>query len=148
MGEKRRVHAITSVPRALSADVHSRTVRYLVSMAVRTGCLFGALLTTGVLRWVMITGAIVLPYIAVVAANAGRERPQSADSLMQEEAPSIGADASQGGDAGGAAHSNGATSSRADGTGQASAGSGNGGSAAKPTVPPGLPVDLRGGYLR
>ena len=28
----------------------------------------------GVLRWVLIVGAVVLPYFAVVIANAGRER--------------------------------------------------------------------------
>ncbi len=69
--------------RPLSEDVHDRLVRYLISMSIRTGCLVGILFTEGWLRWVMAVGAIIVPYIAVVAANAGKERPKKADTLME-----------------------------------------------------------------
>lgn len=120
---KPKVYAITSVGRSLGADVHDRTVRYLISMAVRTACVFGVVLTTGWLRWLMIVGAVVLPYLAVVAANAGRERPSPADSL----AP--------------------------DGTAEGLlllSDSPEQPPAARPTTyaGPGVPIDLRGGYLR
>src|SRR5699024_7366168 len=82
VGKKRDVHAITSVGRPLSEDVHGRVVRYLISMSIRTGCLVGIFFTDGWLRWVMAAGAILLPYIAVIAANAGKERPKEADSLL------------------------------------------------------------------
>jgi hypothetical protein len=49
-------------------------VRYLVSMGVRTACFLLAVVVHGPLRWVFVLAAIVLPYIAVVFANAGRER--------------------------------------------------------------------------
>jgi len=49
-------------------------VRYLVSMGVRTACFLLAVVVHGPLRWVFVLAAIVLPYLAVVFANAGRER--------------------------------------------------------------------------
>ncbi|HLV05806.1 DUF3099 domain-containing protein [uncultured Georgenia sp.] len=82
MSRKRDVHAITSVGRPLSEDVHGRLVRYLISMSIRTGCFVAILFTDGWLRWVMAAGAIVLPYVAVIFANAGRERPKEADTLI------------------------------------------------------------------
>lgn len=82
------MQSITSVGRPLSQDVHDRTVRYLVSMGIRTGCIIGAYLVEGWLTWVMIAGAVVLPYLAVVAANAGQERPRPTDTLLgQPELP-------------------------------------------------------------
>jgi hypothetical protein len=49
-------------------------VRYLVSMGVRTVCFLLAVVVHGPLRWAFVAAAIVLPYLAVVFANAGRER--------------------------------------------------------------------------
>jgi hypothetical protein len=85
VSRKQRVHAITSVGRPLSEDVHGRAVRYVISMAIRSGCLVGILFTEGWLRWVMVAGAVLLPYFAVVLANAGKERPAPADTLMAHQ---------------------------------------------------------------
>ena len=68
------VYRITSVRRSHLEETHQRTVRYLVSMGVRTACFLLAVVVHGPLRWVFVLAAIVLPYIAVVFANAGRER--------------------------------------------------------------------------
>lgn len=67
------VHRITSAPRSHADDQHSRVVQYLVSMTVRAACLVLAFVVPGPLRWVFIAGAVLLPYVAVVLANAGRE---------------------------------------------------------------------------
>jgi hypothetical protein len=48
-------------------------VRYLVSMVIRTVCFVLAIFVDGPWRWVFIAGAVFLPYVAVVFANAGRE---------------------------------------------------------------------------
>lgn len=58
----------------LSDDVAQRTRRYLIQMGVRVACFLGAVLVDHWTRWVLLAGAVVLPYIAVVLANAGRER--------------------------------------------------------------------------
>ena len=68
------VHRVSGVRRPLSEDVQGRTRRYLISMAIRTACFVGAVIADGWLRWVLMAGAVFLPYIAVVVANAGRER--------------------------------------------------------------------------
>jgi hypothetical protein len=68
------VYRITSAAGSHSADMQQRAVRYLLSMGVRTLCVILVIVVPGPLRWVFAVGAIVLPYIAVVAANAAGER--------------------------------------------------------------------------
>jgi hypothetical protein len=83
------VPRITSARRTLTEDVDRRTHRYLVSMSIRTVCLVLAVLVEGPLRWVLLAGAIVLPYVAVVLANAGREPDRAPDALLPPtDAPS------------------------------------------------------------
>ena len=69
---------ITSAQRALSDEQAGRTRKYLISMGVRTACVIGAIFVPGWPRWVLIAGAVVLTYLAVVIANAGRERDHGA----------------------------------------------------------------------
>ena len=71
------VHQITGARRGVRDDVNSRTRRYLASMGVRTVCFLLAVVTDGWLRWVMVAAAVILPYVSVVFANAGRERIES-----------------------------------------------------------------------
>ena len=71
-------HTITSAQRALSDEQAGRTRKYLISMGIRTACVIGAIFIPGWPRWVLIAGAVVLPYLAVVIANAGRERDDGA----------------------------------------------------------------------
>jgi len=49
-------------------------VRYLISMGIRTACFVLAVFVEGPIRWVLVAAAVVLPYVSVVFANAGRER--------------------------------------------------------------------------
>lgn len=55
-------------------DQRQRARRYLISMAIRTVCFVGAIFADGWLRWALVMGAVFLPYVAVVMANAGRSR--------------------------------------------------------------------------
>ena len=68
------VYRITSAAGSRSADMQQRAGRYLMSMGIRTLCVVLVVIVPGPLRWVFAAGAIVLPYIAVVAANAAGER--------------------------------------------------------------------------
>jgi hypothetical protein len=70
------VFTITGAQRALSQEQTGRTRRYLISMGIRTACVLGAIVVPGWPRWVLIAGAVVLPYLAVVVANAGRENDE------------------------------------------------------------------------
>lgn len=67
------VFRVTSAQTPLSQEQKARTKRYLISMSIRTVCFLGAIVASGWLRWTLLIGAIVLPYVAVIMANAGRE---------------------------------------------------------------------------
>lgn len=70
------VVSITSVRRALSEDVEARSRRYLFSMIVRMICLVAMLIVPNwPARVALACGAVVIPAIAVLVANAGREKP-------------------------------------------------------------------------
>jgi hypothetical protein len=76
------VFTITDAQRGLTPDQEGRARRYLFSMGLRTVCFVGAVITTGWLRWALIVGAVTLPYLAVVVANAGRERTKDPETSM------------------------------------------------------------------
>jgi len=65
----------TSLPRAPRDEVTSRSARYLIMMGVRVLCflLMVFVQPLGWWTWVFGAGAIFLPYIAVVLANAGQD---------------------------------------------------------------------------
>lgn len=73
MANKPQVHRITNVSQGLKAQQAQRSRRYLWSMFIRMVCFVTALFTDGVWRWSLLVGSLVLPWIAVVLANAGRE---------------------------------------------------------------------------
>ena len=74
---KQQVFSITSAAESQSADRLRREKRYAISMGIRTVCFVGGVVLAmqpmpwAVLGWVMFAGALFLPYIAVVFANAG-----------------------------------------------------------------------------
>jgi hypothetical protein len=71
------VHLVTQARRPLSEDIRYRQHRYLIMMGIRTLCLAICIaLFVAHLRWLILipaVGAILIPYIAVVFANGGRE---------------------------------------------------------------------------
>lgn len=63
---------ITTAPRSHTQDVRGRTRRYLISMGIRTLCFILTVVFMGHwYTWVFLAGAVFLPYVAVVLANAG-----------------------------------------------------------------------------
>ncbi|PSL03646.1 Protein of unknown function (DUF3099) [Haloactinopolyspora alba] len=70
--------SVTTAAAGNSTDVSGRQRRYLIMMGIRIACLPLAVVTDGWLRWIFIVGAVVLPYVAVVVANATR-RPASGE---------------------------------------------------------------------
>lgn len=77
------VYRVTDARVPLSKDQAARHRRYLISMSIRSSCFVLCILTEGWLRWAFFIGAMVLPWIAVVIANAGRENaPGAADTTQ------------------------------------------------------------------
>jgi uncharacterized membrane protein YgcG len=71
------VHLVTQARRPMSEDIRYRQRRYLIMMGIRTICFAIAIvLFVAHLRWLILipaVGAILIPYIAVIFANGGRE---------------------------------------------------------------------------
>ncbi|GHE88456.1 DUF3099 domain-containing protein [Streptomyces griseoluteus] len=86
MGKQRgEVFRITGARTGLAEDVRGRQRRYVISMSIRTVAVILAASLWNVERYVAIVALVLgaaLPYIAVVIANAGRERPQSLPSTF------------------------------------------------------------------
>lgn len=69
---------ITSAAPNARQEMAGRQRRYLLSMSLRTICFVGAVLVGDIwLRWVLVAGAVVLPYVAVVAANIATRKTDS-----------------------------------------------------------------------
>jgi hypothetical protein len=84
-GEPAEVFTITDAQRPLSVEQAGRTRRYLISMGIRTACVIAAIFVPGWPRWVLIAGAVVLPYLAVVVANAGRENDEPGQAGVSQQ---------------------------------------------------------------
>lgn len=87
-----QVPSITSAPEPLADDQARRTRRYLVQMGVRL-VFFLAAVSIYVggwapvwVMWAMMAAAVVLPYSAVLFANAGRDRTSYDTSPVTEQA--------------------------------------------------------------
>jgi len=99
MRQEPEVFSISKVETSLTQDQTGRQRRYLISMGLRTACFVGGVLSQGTLRWTLIVGAVLLPYFAVVIANAGRERggwagpgdfvPLGSDAIESGQNPKI-----------------------------------------------------------
>lgn len=68
------VQSVTTAPRRAADDLNARMKHYLITMGIRTACFVLAFLTSGWVRWTCVALAVVLPYIAVVFANARSPR--------------------------------------------------------------------------
>lgn len=79
------VFSITSAPESHSSELGTREKRYAISMLIRTLCFVGAVIVSGPLRWVLIAGAVFLPYTAVILANAGVRRKSAGPSPFGPE---------------------------------------------------------------
>jgi hypothetical protein len=69
---------ITTAAESRDADIAIRQRRYLISMGIRTLCFVGAIVASlAGIHWlwpILIVAALVLPYVAVVMANATTRR--------------------------------------------------------------------------
>lgn len=83
--------AVTSLPRAPRDEARERVRHYAITMGIRTVCfiLVFTVQPMGWWTWVFAIAAAVLPYIAVVFANAGDDSvPTGVESpLVELEGP-------------------------------------------------------------
>ncbi|MGW6274243.1 MULTISPECIES: DUF3099 domain-containing protein [unclassified Streptomyces] len=80
-----QVFRITGARQGLADDVRGRQRRYVISMSIRTLSVIAAAVLWNVERHVALVAlvlGILLPYISVVIANAGRENAPSLPSTF------------------------------------------------------------------
>jgi hypothetical protein len=74
---KQQVFSITTAAESQTDDRVRREKRYAASMIIRTLCFLGGVVLVmqpmpwAVAGWLMFVGAVFLPYVAVIFANAG-----------------------------------------------------------------------------
>jgi hypothetical protein len=81
------VQSVTSAPASGSDDQGHRIKRYLLTMGIRVVCGALAVVTEGWVRWAFVALAVVLPYIAVVMANAVGPRSGQSVAPVDHTAP-------------------------------------------------------------
>jgi predicted tellurium resistance membrane protein TerC len=81
--------SITSAGPSLSEDQTGRARRYFISMMIRTVCFILTVILPTPYRWVALAGALLLPYVAVIVANAGRETIQKRTVFFDEGAKAL-----------------------------------------------------------
>jgi hypothetical protein len=89
--EQEPSYQITAAPTSHTDDLGVRYRKYVISMLIRTACFLCFAFIDHWSRWIFIGGAVFLPYVAVVLANAGRESrgpaPESFDVTAQAARP-------------------------------------------------------------
>jgi len=87
--DENEVFDITSAQKSLSTDQPGRQRRYFISMMVRTACFILTVILPSPFRWFALAGAVFLPYIAVVIANAGRETIVPGAAILKKKPRSL-----------------------------------------------------------
>lgn len=78
---------VTTAPENLQQEQSGRIRRYLLAMAIRTVCFVAAVPLHGWARWTAVGMAVLLPYFAVVMANAVRPRAAGAVEDVRWHSP-------------------------------------------------------------
>lgn len=81
---------ITTAATSRADDIAARQRRYVISMTIRTLCVVGAVAVGDIwLRWVLLAGAVFLPYVAVVMANVGDTRDDAFELRDSDHRPAL-----------------------------------------------------------
>ena len=82
-----KAQSITSLGQSPEVERRSRMIKYTVAMTIRVVCIVAALFVQGWLMWLAFAGAILLPYFAVVLANAQDSRSHKLDAVVKVAKP-------------------------------------------------------------
>lgn len=87
MRHTRNAPSVTSLPQSPQDEARGRVRHYAITMGIRTVCfiLMAVVYPVGWWTFVFAAGAIFLPYIAVISANAGSDSiPMAVESPVLE----------------------------------------------------------------
>ena len=87
-GRRRSAPLITDARMGTSEEMSSRIRRYTITMAFRAACFISMIFVHGAFRWVLFACAVLLPFIAVIAANQVDQHFRAGKKKMTHALPS------------------------------------------------------------
>lgn len=78
---------ITDARTAHTDEMHQRLVKYSVAMGIRMVCLILIFVLDGWLKIIAVAGAVLLPWFAVIIANAGSDTTNEHAGALLDQAP-------------------------------------------------------------
>jgi hypothetical protein len=85
MPRRDRAISVTTATSSRFAEIEHRQRNYMITMGIRTGCFLLAAFLTALPVWarlLLLLGSLVLPWVAVTVANAGRVREEASPHLI------------------------------------------------------------------
>jgi hypothetical protein len=68
-GRRGAAPLITDARMATSDEMSARIRQYTITMSIRAACFLSMVFVHGIFRWILFAGAVILPLVAVIAAN-------------------------------------------------------------------------------
>lgn len=90
-GRRGSAQLITDARTGTSDEMSARIRQYTITMSIRAACFISMVFVHGVFRWVLFAGAVILPFVAVIAANQvnQRFRRRKVTHAVQTERPEL-----------------------------------------------------------
>jgi Protein of unknown function (DUF3099) len=90
-GRRGSAQLITDARTGTSDEMSARIRQYTITMSIRAACFISMIFVHGVFRWILFAGAVILPFVAVVAANQVNQhfRRRKVSHAMQTERPEL-----------------------------------------------------------
>ena len=86
-GRRGSAPLITDARMSTSEEMSSRIRNYTITMSFRAACFISMIFVHGVFRWVLFACAVVLPFIAVIAANQVNQHFRSGKKKVTHAIP-------------------------------------------------------------
>jgi hypothetical protein len=68
-GRRGSAPLITDARMGTSDEMSDRIRKYTITMSIRAACFLSMVFVEGIFRWILFAGAVILPLVAVIAAN-------------------------------------------------------------------------------
>ena len=90
-GRRGSAQLITDARTGTSDEMSARIRQYTITMSIRAACFISMIFVHGVFRWILFAGAVILPFVAVVAANQVNQhfRRRKVTHATQTERPEL-----------------------------------------------------------
>jgi hypothetical protein len=90
-GRRGSAQLITDARTGTSDEMSARIRQYTITMSIRAACFISMVFVHGVFRWVLFAAAVILPFVAVIAANQVNHhfRRRKVPHAVQTERPEL-----------------------------------------------------------